>query len=172
MLEQFIPQLDLIEKEYLLKMLKKAIESEYLQEDTEEVACEKQDLVCPHCGCMKISKKGTSTGQQRYLCAECGRNFTARIGKILATTKLPLSTWFDYAVCMINKLSLRACAERYNVGLKTSFFMRHLICECMEGYLSSFEVGTGCSVQIDEMFVRESFTGNHRHNEGFTCPVA
>lgn len=172
MLEQFIPQLDLVEKGRLLRTLKSAIENEYAHEGGDEKEDDGETHVCPHCGCMKSTRKGTSTGHQRYLCGGCARTFNDKTGKILSTTKLPLSTWLEYAECMIDRLTLRACAEKCGVGLKTSFFMRHRVCECMENYLSSFEVGVGCGAQIDEVFIRESFSGNHHHNEDFACPVA
>jgi transposase-like protein len=71
---------------------------------------------------------------------------------------------------MIDRLTLRESAIRCNVCLKTSFFMRIRICECIKGYLDPFRVGSDCSAEIDEVYLRESFKGNHTKSTGFTMP--
>lgn len=40
---------------------------------------------------------GLADGRQRWRCKSCGRTFSARTGSVVATSKLPVSTWADYA---------------------------------------------------------------------------
>ncbi len=121
-----------------------------------EVAC------CPCCGSVSICKNGHDAfGAQRWRCNDCGKTFTAATGTILGSTKLKPETWRRYVECFVDRLSLRECAQRCGVGLKTSFFMRHRIIECIFKSLPSFQVESGCSAELDETFFRESFKGNH-----------
>jgi transposase-like protein len=127
---------------------------------------------CPRCGCTRVVRKGRDpAGRQRWLCLGCSRTFGGATGKVLGTTKLPATTWAEYARCVVDGLTLRDAAARCGVSLKTSFFMRHRILEVMEGMLPPFEAGTGCPAQVDETLVPDSLSGNHRRNQDFPCPV-
>lgn len=121
-----------------------------------EVAC------CPFCGSVSIRKNGHDAfGAQRWQCSDCGKTFTAATGTILGSTKLKPEVWKRYVECFVDRLSLRECALRCGVGLKTSFFMRHRIIECVFKDLPSFQVEAGVSAELDETFFRESFKGSH-----------
>ena len=163
---QAIPQLTGNERERVLSALQDAIAADYAASASSAVEA------CPHCGCERFVKRGRDRGRQRWLCRGCGRSFTAASRSILGSSKLPEGKWMAYAECMVDALSLRAAADKVGVCLKTSFFMRHRICECMATMLPAFEAGEGCSVEVDETHVRASYTGNHRRSEGFPCPVA
>lgn len=53
---------------------------------------------CPRCGSPGVTRKGRGAdGRQRWRCKSCGRTFSARTGSVVATSKLPVSTWADYA---------------------------------------------------------------------------
>lgn len=108
---------------------------------------------CPRCGCRDFVRRGRdASGAQRWLCKGCGRSFGGRTGTLLGSSRLPASTWLSYAVAMVDGLTLRAAAERCGVSLRTSFFMRHRVCEAMEAFLPAFSVGPGGLAQIDECF--------------------
>lgn len=101
---------------------------------------------CPRCGFAAIVKKGKSTsGEQRYLCRDCGRAFDMGSGHILGTSRLPKETWMAYAECFVLMLPLRECAGRCHVCLiKTAYTMRHRLIECLSAYSPSFKTGRGC----------------------------
>ena len=125
--------------------------------------------VCPRCGCPHTSRNGHQNGYQRRICKGCGRSFSPRTLNILSETKLPRDTWVRYVRLMIDGKTMRECARDCGVSLKTSFFMRHRICEMMEADLDAFRVDSGCSAEIDEFYLHESFTGNHG-NGGLSLP--
>ena len=90
---------------------------------------------CPRCGSVAIVKKGKSrSGEQRYLCRDCGRTFSGSTDRILGTSKLPRETWMAYAECFALMLPLRECAGRCGVCLKTAYTMRHRLIECLKEY--------------------------------------
>ncbi len=69
MIEQFIPQMDLVEKGYLLKTFQEAIGGEFDGGVDEEGDSD----VCPRCECHKTMRKGKISGPQRRLRKGCGR---------------------------------------------------------------------------------------------------
>ena len=60
---------------------------------------------------------------------------------------------------MILGLSIRQCAEEVGVGVKTSFYMRHRILDVINISLKNDTVEG--IVEVDEVFIRESYKGNH-----------
>lgn len=108
------------EKYKLLEFLKNIINNEFENNDYEVHECYK-------CHCNKIVKLGTYNGMQRYRCKECSTSFTSKSKSIFATTKLEKDKWLKYVECFVDFLSLRKCAEKVSVCLKTSYFMRHRI---------------------------------------------
>ena len=90
---------------------------------------------------------------------------------MLGTTKLPAATWARYAEAMLAGATLRDAAAACGVSLKTSFSMRHRLCEVMVSMLPAFEAGPGCPVEADEALVPDSLSGNHSRSAGFPCPA-
>lgn len=90
---------------------------------------------------------------------------------MLGTTKLPAATWARYAEAMLAGATLRDAAAACGVSLKTSFSMRHRLCEVMASMLPAFEAGPGCPVEADETLVPDSLSGNHSRSAGFPCPA-
>ncbi len=129
-------------------------------DDAAGSACEIER--CPRCGSVAIVKKGKSrSGEQRYLCRDCGRTFGMGSGRILGTSRLPKETWMAYAECFVLMLPLRECATRCHVCLKTAYTMRHRLIECLSAYSPVFTVERGCGCELDETYFAESFKGNH-----------
>ena len=167
-IKEFIPQLDTDEKKELLDCLVKVMDLEMIAEMSPGE--DASGLMCPRCGCPYTIKKGRPNGHQRYFCKGCERFFSSSTNRVLGLTKLDRDVWVAYAHEMLTGATLREAASEVGVGLKTSFFMRIRICECMEGNLEAFRVGPGCSAEIDEYFMRESFKGNHTRSETFDLP--
>ena len=133
---------------------------------------EEPPAACPRCGCPRTVRRGRDAeGEQRRLCRGCGRSFRASTGRVLGTTKLPAATWARYAELMLAGATLRGAAAGCGVSLKTSFSMRHRLCEVMASMLPAFEAGPGAEVQADETLVPDSLSGNHSRSAGFPCPA-
>ena len=123
--------------------------------------------VCPHCEGTHVIKYGMIKSQQRYQCKTCHRTFTDFTKSSLSHSHLPLATWLEYTKCMILGLSIRKSAERVNVSVKTSFYMRHKILDAIRLFL-----GVGNLegiIEMDETFFPLSFKGNHKKS-GFNMP--
>ena len=151
------------EKEELFDYLKKIINEEF--EDYEASVCE-----CPKCGSRQILKNGTYNGMQRYRCKSCFITFRSKTKNIFSTTKLEKEKWLKYVECFVDGLSLRRCTEKIKVCLKTSFFMRHRILECLKKNQNQFIVNNNNKGQLDETFLRENFKGNHTKSKSFNMP--
>lgn len=96
--------------------------------------------VCPHCQADKIVKHGKTNGRQRFRCKSCGKTFNDFSFSALANSKLPLVKWLKYAKCILLGYSIRKSASIVNVGVKTSFFMRHKILDAIRTYLGVGDV--------------------------------
>lgn len=123
--------------------------------------------ICVHCGSVSVVKNGTSNGKQRYKCKDCNKQFNHLTLSSLAGTKLPLTKWLDYAKCMLFGMSIRKSAEIIDVCVKTSFYMRHKILDCLHEYLGVGSVKG--IVEVDETFHAVSYKGNHKKS-GFILP--
>lgn len=153
------------ERERMLELLLEAMEGDAAGGAAEDPGA------CPRCGCPRVVRKGRDgRGRQRWLCRGCGRTFGVSTGSVLATTKLPASTWHRYAQMMVGGSSLRDCAAECGVSLRTSFSMRHRLLEVMERSLPAFEAGPGCAVQADETMLPDSLSGNHANCKDFSMP--
>ena len=73
-----------------------------------EVAC------CPHCQSKQFVKNGKEHDNQRFLCRGYKKSFIAQTGTILYGSQKDLTTWEKYIHCMVEKYSLRKCAEVWN----------------------------------------------------------
>ena len=130
------------EREEMLGLLLEAVAGE-MPAGAEEEPPE----ACPRCGCPRTVRRGRDAdGAQRRLCRGCGRSFRASTGRVLGTTKQPAATWARYAEAMLAGATLRDAAA-CGVPLKTSFSMRHRLCEVMASMLPAFEAGPGYPVE-------------------------
>ena len=123
---------------------------------------------CPKCQCKDVNKNGKSNGRQRYICKRCRRTFDEFTLSPFSSTKLGLDKWLKYCELMILGLPIRQCAEEIGVGVKTSFYMRHRILDVINISLKKDTVEG--IVEVDEVFVRESYKGNHSKSTTFKMP--
>jgi len=165
-IQEYIQGLSREEKEELLEQLIKVLDLELI-----DLVREIDDLdVCPRCKSNNTIKKGKPKDRQRWFCQCCKKSFSASTNRILSYSKLPGEVWVAFARLMIDGMSLRECTFRCGVCLKTAFFMRHRILECMNKYIDLFRVDSSCSAEIDEFYLRESFKGNHTKSTVFVMP--
>ena len=66
---------------------------------------------CPHCHSKHIIKCGKSSNKQKYYCKECNKYFVPTENTLLFNTKKDTSIWTTYMNCMLDKKSIRECAE-------------------------------------------------------------
>ena len=125
---------------------------------------------CPKCQCKDVNKNGKSNGRQRYICKRCRCTFDEFTLSPFSSTKLGLDKWLKYCELMILGLSIRQCAEEVGVGVKTSFYMRHRILDVINISLKNDTVEG--IVEVDEVFIRESYKGNHSKSTTFEMPRA
>jgi transposase-like protein len=119
-----------------------------------------QGKCCFHCKSSNIIKFGKTKGKQRFKCKDCGRTFNDYSCSPLTNTKLNIRVWVKYAKCMLSGYSIRKSAEVVEVGVKTSFYMRHRLLDAIRNYMSIGNVDG--VVEMDETFLAESFKGNHK----------
>lgn len=123
---------------------------------------------CPKCQCKDVNKNGKSNGRQRYICKHCRTSFDEFTCSPFSNTKLSLDKWLKYCELMILGLSIRQCAEEVDVGVKTSFYMRHRILDVIN--LSLKEDTVEGIVEVDEFFIRHSYKWNHSKSSTFVMP--
>lgn len=122
---------------------------------------------CPHCKSVHVVKNGHVKGTQRYMCKDCKRTFAITNNTILFSTKKPISTWEKYLECMMNKFSLRKCAEVCEIDLTTSFIWRHKILDALQNMQDSVTING--VAQADETYFSVSYKGNHKKSN-FNMP--
>ena len=120
---------------------------------------------CPRCGSAEVTRKGHSAdGRQRWRCKSCGRTFSARTGSVVAMSKLPASTWADYAEGTLAGESPGELARRCGVCPGTSWLVRMRLFEVMGAALQPFRGGPTVSCQVDGTYLSESLAGNRERS--------
>ena len=76
--------------------------------------------------------------------------------------------FIDEVHLLVNKATIRECANELGVSIKTSFFMRHRILDCLniilgKGFVSGI-------VESDETYFRVSYKGHHSKGTNFVLP--
>ena len=97
-------------------------------------------VVCPHCGKKHVRRNGhRKDGAQKYVCAECGKSFTARTNTITA--------------------------DECGMAASTSFVWRHKILDA----LRNMNEGVTLSgiAESDDTYFPLSFKGNHKNSKDF-----
>lgn len=121
---------------------------------------------CPHCSSDHIIKNGlNSLKLQRYKCNNCNRIFSSKTNTPMSYSKKPVQKWIEYLKCMCEKLTLREAADRIKIHRNTAFYWRHKILKALKATLSDKLQGV---VEIDELYINESFKGNHSKNLNFS----
>ncbi|WP_139839359.1 IS1595 family transposase [Halomonas sp. CSM-2] len=115
---------------------------------------------CPHCGNERPAKWGRASGLQRYRCRNpaCRKTFNALTGTPLAKLHYR-DKWFHYLRCMRDSLTLRVCAKRVGIDLKTAFRWRHRFLH--ESTHANDNALSGI-IEVDETFFVESCKGKRK----------
>lgn len=116
---------------------------------------------CPHCQSVHFVKNGKRNGRQNFRCRSCNKAFVEQTGTILFSMKKDIAVLEKYMHCMIEKYSLRKCAEICNINLATAFAWRHKILDALQKMMNNVELNG--IIQADETFTTISYKGNHRN---------
>mgnify|MGYP007016528316 CR=1 FL=1 len=137
---------------------------------TERESADYEVRCCPRCGCVEMVRKGhAKDGSQRCLCHGCARTFGVRTGRVAGMGKLPAEKWMACVQCFVDRLGLRACAERAGVSLPTGLFMRRRLLEVVAAFVGTFSAAEGCGCELDGTYFPESFKGD-RMRGSFELP--
>ena len=128
-------------------------------------------VACKNCGSVHIVKNGKDRhGHTRYLCRDCNTTFGDMTGTTVSGTHKAASVWQEYIRNLIQGRSLAECAESCNISVPTAFVWRHKILNALsESSFSNYFTGM---VEMDEMYVRISYKGNHSKSKHFAMPRA
>lgn len=117
--------------------------------------------VCPICGGAHVLRNGRrKSGAQKYICKDCGKNFSISKNTVFSGTRKGLSVWMEYLNCMAEGLSLDKSAERCGITHSTAFAWRHKILDA----ISKDAQGDSLAgiVEADETFLPVSYKGDPR----------
>lgn len=114
---------------------------------------------CPYCKSMNVAKFGfTKSKSQRFKCNLCRRTFSTFTDTPLSYTKKPMEQWVKYIKQMESGRSIRLSAKSIGINIATSFQWRHKI---LKAVLEMNNDKLNGIIEIDEVFLAESFKGNH-----------
>ena len=108
---------------------------------------------CPDCGCSVCYACRRPSGQLRWRCKACRRDFSITSGTLFAWHKLPLRTYLLAVVVFCNEVkgkSMLAFARDLDVQYKTAFVLAHKLREAMAASIKGLRIGgEGRAVEID-----------------------
>lgn len=124
---------------------------------------------CRKCGSIHIVKNGKDRrGHTRFLCRDCGATFGELSGTTVFGSHKGASVWKKYISLMLEGCSLVKCAEECKISVPTAFVWRHKILNALTD--KSFSPSYNGLIEMDEMYVRISYKGNHKNSKDFTMP--
>lgn len=128
-----------------------------------EVTC------CKHCGSIHFVKNGHDRhGHTRYICKDCHKTFSATSNSVISGTHKDSFVWRAYIESMLNGDTIAESAAKCNICIQTAFDWRHKILNGLSAYM--FADSYEGMLEMDEMFVRISYKGNHKNSKNFEMP--
>ena len=125
--------------------------------------------VCPNCGCTVCYACPRPSGQLRWRCKACRRDFSITSGTLFASHKLPLRSYLLAVVTLCNEVkgkSALALSRDLDVQYKTAWVLAHKLREAMATEVKGYKLGgAGTTVEVDGAY----FGGcvkpvNHKEN--------
>ena len=118
-------------------------------------------IVCPHCGSIRLIKRGfddTQPHRQRYRCHGCARDFDDLTGTVLAGHHQPLRVWILCLYFMGLNLSNRQIAQE--LGLNKDD-VQHMTTHLRQGLVDQQEpVCLEGAVECDEVYLVAGHKGH------------
>jgi transposase-like protein len=141
-----------------------------VEQFSDEDACRKHlaelrwpdGIKCLRCQAAKVN--GPSK-RHLYECAECGYQFSVKVGTVFNDSKLPLWKWFvaTYLICESKKgMSANQLKRTLGVSYKTAWYLCHRIRSAMHDEGASLLTGV---VEADETYVGGKLPRGHRSRQ-------
>lgn len=114
---------------------------------------------CPHCGFNKAYKYKT---RDIFLCNNCNNQFSAKVGTIFESSRLPMVKWFlaiYYNGCTKKGVSSHQLAKDIQVTQKTAWFILQRIRQTMKQDPKDKLEGV---IELDESFVGGKNKNRHK----------
>lgn len=109
--------------------------------------------VCPYCGCPTCYEARRRSGQLRFRCKACRKDFSLTSGTLFAFHKMPLQTYLAAAVIFCNEVkgkSALALSRDLGVQFKTAWVLAHKLREAMATEVKGYRMGgVGKTVEVD-----------------------
>ena len=155
---------DIINEIYsMLKVCQEQTDASVYSLNSEEIK------VCRYCGSVHIVKNGKDRhGHTRYLCRDCKRTFGSTSGSVVSRTHKDANTWQEYIKNMLLGFTLKECAFNCRISIQTAFVWRHKILNALSD--SSFAPEFNGLIEMDEMYIKISYKGNHKNSKKFVMP--
>ncbi len=132
--------------------------------------------VCPNCKTTNVYELTARPGSANpapsgtYMCRECVKKFTVRVGTVFEDSKLPICKWlvaFHLITSSKKGISSHQMARELGITVKSAWFLTHRIREAMcQGPFAEMLKGT---VEVDETYVGgkpRKGTGKHKRGRG------
>lgn len=124
---------------------------------------------CRNCGSVHIVKNGKDRhGHTRFKCKDCGVTFGELSGTTVFGSHKDASVWKKYISLMLEGCSIAKCAKECQLSKRIAFVWRHKILNALTN--KSFSPVYNGLIEMDEMYVRISYKGNHKNSKYFTLP--
>jgi transposase-like protein len=116
---------------------------------------------CPHCGNADAARiyriKGKTARPGLRTCADCRKQFTAKVGTVFESSHIPVHKWFQAAHLLASSkkgISAHQLHRTLQVTYKTAWFMAHRLREAMRAGPLAVPMGSGGgAVEADETFI-------------------
>lgn len=138
------------------------------------------EVNCPHCGSVTVTRMGGETQAGMFQCNDCRDKFTARTGTVMERSHVPVHKWL-LAIHLLNQgkngVSAHEIHRSLGVTYKTAWFLCHRIREAMIDSKPTPMGGKGKSVQADETYYGNSskrakgYKKGHSHKQGVVALV-
>ncbi|MDS0526970.1 hypothetical protein NNC19_14855 [Clostridium sp. SHJSY1] len=147
----------MIKKDYDLKRLKLHIGS-ILKKDLYK-SRKKIIKCCPTCGSEKIIKHGFYNGIQRYKCKNelCSKTFSLSTNSIWSYSKKTAEKWGEFIELMLERRTLKYCAERLSININTAFYWRHKVLHAIR--FDNIPKSLFGNIHMTKSTMKESFKG-------------
>ena len=121
---------------------------------------------CPICGGSNYIKHGLYKEIQRYKCKNCNKTFSKTTNSLWSYSKKDPELWMKFIELMVEKKSLRFCAEKLKISLVTAFYWRHKVLYGLS--LEGAPKSLNGIVYITKMILAENFKGCRNIEFDFT----
>lgn len=119
----------------------------------------KPDPRCPWCHHEHNSRdSSTPSGRRRWVCAGCGRTYTALTGTVFEGSKKDFPAWAQFVRLMCYNAQLDLAAEACGISHQTAFEWRHRVMSTLGAYQERIVLRDRC--WIDEMYIEDSTLKN------------